>query len=865
MGKIFIKTFLFLILFFTIIIIYFSTIGIKTSKFNQLIKDKLIKIDSRLNAELEEVALILDLGRKEIKVETDNTNLYLDNNLIKLSKININIDIFSFLKRRNKVKNIEIITKENSIKKILNFLKSYRNNLSLILLENRIQEGLIKAKLKANFDNKNGNYLNYVASGEITNAQLNLLNNKKTKNVNFNFNITDAEYKFENINFEYEKLKINSKKIKIIKKNQKYIVKGSFKNKKNSIDPKFLFDLFKFDLDLFSNEKVTIETDNEFSFEVNKKLKINDLQIISKLKFDKLFFNKKYQNLIYFEDGIIKTNFTKNSLSIDVFSKYSFIKDKDNSKINIKDKDDIKLHIVKKKDEDYVVQGAFKNRKKLINPKTLFDLFKVKIDILSDKEIKIETDNNFTFKVNKKQKINELKFKSNLKFEHLVIKYDSEVIKRYLKDYKNLVYFKNGTFDIDYSTNNLSVIGKTKYSLDKKFDNLKFDLLKNNNLYKFDTTIEVNSSPLLLKSIGYVKDKNQFSKIIAKGNYLKDNTINLDQVLYSENENYFEVTKLKLNQRFKILDIKKIDINYINQKEELNNFIIKKNNKNYVLLGKSLDSSDLINDLLKNKTNKRFLDKFENLNTNLNIMFDRVVLDEQSYLENFNGNVEFNNNKIISANLISRFPNKDKFSFSIKSGNNNQKITAMHSDNAEPFVKKFKFIKGFKEGKIDFFSINKNNVSKSNIKIIKFKVREVPALATLLSLASLQGIADLMTGEGIRFEEFDMKFSNKNDLMTIDEIYAIGSAISILTSGYVDKNNLISLRGTLVPATTLNKVIGSIPFLGKILVGNKTGEGVFGVSFKIKGPPKNLKTTVNPIKTLTPRFIVRTLEKIKKN
>ena len=53
--------------------------------------------------------------------------------------------------------------------------------------------------------------------------------------------------------------------------------------------------------------------------------------------------------------------------------------------------------------------------------------------------------------------------------------------------------------------------------------------------------------------------------------------------------------------------------------------------------------------------------------------------------------------------------------------------------------------------------------------------------------------------------------------------------------------------------------------VGKILVGDKTGEGVFGVSFKIKGTPKNLETSVNPIKTLTPRFITRTLEKIKRN
>ncbi len=320
-----------------------------------------------------------------------------------------------------------------------------------------------------------------------------------------------------------------------------------------------------------------------------------------------------------------------------------------------------------------------------------------------------------------------------------------------------------------------------------------------------------------------------------------------------------------MNQKLKILDIKKIDVNYINQKKELNNFTINKNDKNYLLLGNSLDSSDLINDLLKDKTNKRYLDNFENLNTNLDIMLDRVVLDENNYLENFNGNVEFNNNKITSANLISTFPNKEKFSFVIKTYENNEKITTLYSDNAEPFVKKFKFIKGFEGGIIDFFSINKNDVSKSKIKIFKFKVKEVPALATLLSLASLQGIADLMTGEGIRFEEFDMRFSNENDLMKIDEIYAIGPAISILSSGYIEKNNLVSLRGTLVPATTLNKVIGSIPFLGKILVGKKTGEGVFGVSYKIKGPPKDLKTTVNPVKTLTPRFITRTLEKIKKN
>ena len=65
-------------------------------------------------------------------------------------------------------------------------------------------------------------------------------------------------------------------------------------------------------------------------------------------------------------------------------------------------------------------------------------------------------------------------------------------------------------------------------------------------------------------------------------------------------------------------------------------------------------------------------------------------------------------------------------------------------------------------------------------------------------------------------------------------------------------------------AKELNKLISKIPVLGEILIGKEVGEGIFGVSFKMKGLPGEIKTTVNPIKTLTPRFITRALEKRKK-
>ena len=64
MYKIVLRTVLLIVIISTISVIYLSTIGIKTSQFNGLIKKKIIELDPRLRIELEEVKLILDLNEK---------------------------------------------------------------------------------------------------------------------------------------------------------------------------------------------------------------------------------------------------------------------------------------------------------------------------------------------------------------------------------------------------------------------------------------------------------------------------------------------------------------------------------------------------------------------------------------------------------------------------------------------------------------------------------------------------------------------------------------------------------------------------------------------------------------------------------
>ena len=229
------------------------------------------------------------------------------------------------------------------------------------------------------------------------------------------------------------------------------------------------------------------------------------------------------------------------------------------------------------------------------------------------------------------------------------------------------------------------------------------------------------------------------------------------------------------------------------------------------------------------------------------------------------GEIDIKNNNLFLAKLNANLNRTNKISYSFRTTEKNEKITNILIQEPKPFINNYKFIKGFEEGVLNLNSTKIEKTSRSKLKITNFKVKEVPILAKILTLASLQGIADLLTGEGIRFDKFEMDFKTKNNLTKIEEIYAIGPSISIMMDGYIEKDEIISLRGTLVPATTINKTIAKIPLLGDLLVGNKMGEGVFGVSFKIKGPPNNLKSTVNPIKTLTPRFITRTIETLKGN
>jgi|GEM_PF-722206 len=846
-----------------IFLVYLSVYGIKTEKFNDLIRVKIKQFDPKLSLNINDVFLKLNVKEKSININIQNAKLYVDKKYINLSEIDLNLDVLKFLKKENSIKKIRILTKKNKIKKITDFLNLYKFNIPRQIIYNQIEDGNIIATIDINFnENVKRNFIIKVIA-KISDGKLNVLNKIKVEDINFDFNIKDNKYIIKKANFNYEGIDFYSKEILIEKLDDNYEIKGNLANKKGLIDPNYFSKIVNFKLDFLDNKKIIAETNNEFKFKINSKKKIKELNLSSKINFKEIFINKKIQNLIFLQNGSINTNYNKNNLKIDIDTGYSFIKD--NYQNNEKDK--IKVSIIKNKNENFRIEAFVKNENNSINSSELSNYFKYNDNIIKNQDLIFGSVNRIAFIIDDKDKVKNLTIKSKLSLEKIIINYKSSRLKNIFPNYKNIVKIKNNITDIDFSKNKTKIVTIGDYSFDNEYDKFNFEILKNKNKLNFNSKVEIDTNPILLKDINYKKKKDIFSEIEFNGQFFENKKIKFENINFFENQNKISLSNLYLTNNYKIIDFDKLQLEYLNDDNKFNQInILKKNNK-FKLTSESFDGSSAIKNLLKANSKNNLLNRFKNLNSEIILDFDQFFIDDKDYLKKIRGNIVIEKNKIKFGNITARLNNKNDFNLNIKTNSKKEKITNLIIDNPEPFIKHYEFIKGFSEGNLSYNSIEKNGIRNSKLKIIDFKVKDMPVLAKLLALVplgSFHGIIDLLTGEGIRFDELEMDYESSKNLTTIKEMYAIGPAISILIDGYIEKDKLISLRGTMVPATYINKIIGKIKVLGEILVGSKKGEGVFGVSFKIKGPPKDFKTTVNPVKTILPRFITRISDKLKK-
>ena len=518
------------------------------------------------------------------------------------------------------------------------------------------------------------------------------------------------------------------------------------------------------------------------------------------------------------------------------------------------------------------------------------------LQIQKNKEIRIKSDFVTEIKIDKKNIISYLPFLKNIKFinkessfnadlnnlldvtfdktfkvinyvytgkgkiNKSLFKFDKSIKNSFLKEDINNLSFKNSDFSVRYSSdkkNSISASGS--YSIDDQ-NYQEYDF--KNDFFKETSNINLDfkfAQKLSIDFINYKKDYDKIAKIFLNISKKKD-LINLKNLQYTENKNLISIEKLKINKK-NIISLKKIKVKTFNKNDLKNDFILDFGKKIKVS-GNKYDAKNL-NKFLNQKSKNNILKK---ISKDIDIDLKNIDTPLSEKLKNFKLIGIIEKGKFVKISSKGDFGGNKFLDISMKNDKKNKKkYLEIYSDLPQPLLSEYTFFKGLSEGILTFTSIIEGNESSSILIIDTFQVVNAPGVVKLLSLADFGGLADLAEGDGLSFEKMEIKMNNDKGFLKLNELYAVGPSISVLMEGYKAENGLTSLRGTLVPAKNLNKLLSKIPFIGKIIIPEEVGEGLFGVSFKMKGMPGKIKTTINPIKTLTPRFITKALEKQKKS
>ena len=689
----------------------------------------------------------------------------------------------------------------------------------------------------------------------------------------FNRLITEKISKEKNINLELEtiKFKINPKKLSLFLETQNpEIIYRNFLVPVTSIKVYVnFFSLFKSDLIIkkisFMFEELDIDQISELSsiikpstFKSLLSNKIKEGKLISEIE---IFLN---------DDGSIKDFIAKGSvknLKAELLSNMNF---KDINLSFFADKNDILIkNIFGFLDEIKISDGDIKlnlengiKLKSNFNSKLDFNeqvtekytnLFK-KFDVVKNlKTLKADINNNFSIELDNTYKVKDYNYSVIGKLEKSEFELLSPIKNEFVNEEITNIYFSDFKMKTTLNPKDIKISGEGKYS----FDNLNFlnvnleNKFNNNNLnIKLDFDYKNN---LELDLINYKKPKSLVSNIFLVLEKKKNN-INISELNFREKNNIIKIQGLSFNKK-EFISFKKIDVSTTN-----NEFTIENDKKIYIK-GTKFDATNLAKVFSKKSKENRF----KKINSDIEIDFKNVNVPMSEKLQNFKLIGQIKKGQFVKISSKGDYGGNNYLDISMKKNNkNNDKYLEIYSDLTRPLLSEYSFFKGLSGGKLIFTSIIGDSKSNSKLKIENFKIINAPGVIKLLSLADLGGLADLAEGEGLSFDILEINMEKNENLLKLNEILALGPSLSVLMEGYQDESGLTSLRGTIVPAKAFNKIISKIPVIGNIVIPKDVGEGLFGISFKMKGPKGNIKTTINPIKTLTPRFIQKIVERNKK-
>ena len=469
--------------------------------------------------------------------------------------------------------------------------------------------------------------------------------------------------------------------------------------------------------------------------------------------------------------------------------------------------------------------------------------------------LEADLNNRFLINFDKTYKVKKFNYNSKGKIIKATLNFKKSLENFFLDEKINQLTLINSEIDTNFNSKKNITNISGKYAINNESP-LKFSLenIAHKDLSNLKLTADYNNL-IQLELINYNKPKEIVANIFINLEKKKDSLKIKEKSLKEKNNSIIAESIIFNNNKFSSFN--KITVKTNKNSKKNNDFSILYQNK-IIVKGLQFDASNLPK-ILNQKITKN---SFSHISKDIDINFSNIKAPLSENLKNFKLIGRIEKGKFIKISSKGDFGKNNFLDITMKKNKKNLKYLEIYSDLTEPLLTEYSFFKGLTGGKLLYSSIIDGDNANSKLKIESFKIINAPGVVKLLSLADLGGLADLAEGDGLSFDFLEIDMEKNKDLLKLKEIIAIGPSISVLMDGY-QSPTVTSLRGTLVPAKTLNKMISKIPIIGGIIIPKEVGEGLFGISFKLKGPPGNIKSSINPIRTLTPRFIQKIIDKSK--
>ncbi|MBU6320776.1 MAG: hypothetical protein KGS00_14140 [Alphaproteobacteria bacterium] len=238
---------------------------------------------------------------------------------------------------------------------------------------------------------------------------------------------------------------------------------------------------------------------------------------------------------------------------------------------------------------------------------------------------------------------------------------------------------------------------------------------------------------------------------------------------------------------------------------------------------------------------------------------DRVRLRKDTELQRFNLDLAFDASGPKRGRMTGEISRGKTVDVRIAS-NGDARTLSVRSDDAGFAARALTNSDFLVGGRLEMDGSFSGSRGKADVRMEDVRLQDAPLVAQILSLASLRGLADVLSGDGVLFTRVEAPVVIEPGRLEFPGLRASGPAMGITARGWLAPGpGDVSLDGVLVPSFGVNSALGALPVIGDLFV-SRRGEGLFAPTYSVRGSLSRARVSINPVSALTPGVLRRIFE-----